>query len=408
MTDISQASHSTKTTQTQRIAGVGLLRTLGVLGGGQLGRMFCHAAQQMGFKTVVLDSDSASPAGLIAHEHIHTGFSDHAGLARLAAACDAITTEFENVPAQSLELLANTRPVHPSHSAVRVCQDRSLEKQWFADCDVPCAPNVTLRNEADCLAADVALFPAILKTATLGYDGKGQVSVQTKDDLLAAWQGLGGVRCVLEKKLALAFEVSVIVARGTDGAIVNLPVQQNHHVSGILAITQVPAPNVNAAQAEQAVAAAKAVAEKLNYVGVLCIEFFVLADGSLVANELAPRPHNSGHYSIEACDVSQYQLQVRTLAGLPLTQPRLTQAAVMVNVLGDVWFEGTGAKALQREPHWASVLAISGASLHLYGKAQPKIARKMGHITVTADTLDGAKIKAQACCALLGLPDYFA
>jgi 5-(carboxyamino)imidazole ribonucleotide synthase len=383
------------------------MKTLGVLGGGQLGRMFCHAAQQMGFKTVVLDADLNSPAGLIAHEHIQTGFSDESGLMRLATACDAITTEFENVPAKSLELLANTRPVHPSHSAVLVCQDRSLEKQWFADCGVPCAPNVTLRSEADCLAADATLFPAILKTATLGYDGKGQVSVQSKDDLLAAWQGLGGVRCVLEKKLALALEISVIVARGTDGAIVNLPVQQNHHVDGILAITQVPAPNVNAAQAEQVVAAAKAVAEKLNYVGVLCVEFFVLADGGLVANELAPRPHNSGHYSIEACDVSQYQLQVRTLAGLPLTQPRLTQAAVMVNLLGDVWFEGVGANAQQREPNWAGVLAISGAALHLYGKAQPKIARKMGHITVTADTLDEAKIKAQACCALLGLPSYW-
>jgi 5-(carboxyamino)imidazole ribonucleotide synthase len=407
MSDISQVPHSTKTTQTVRIAGVGLPRTLGVLGGGQLGRMFCHAAQEMGFKTVVLDADSNSPAGLIAHEHIQAGFGDEAGMARLAAVCDAITTEFENVPAQTLELLANTRPVHPSHSAVRVCQDRSLEKQWFADCGVPCAPNATLCNEGDCALVDVALFPAILKTATLGYDGKGQVSVQTKDELLVAWQGLGGVRCVLEKKLALAFEVSVIVARGADGKVVNLPVQQNHHVGGILAITQVPAPNVNAAQAEQAIAAAKAVAEKLNYVGVLCVEFFVLADGSLVANELAPRPHNSGHYSIEACDVSQYQLQVRTLAGLPLTQPRLTQAAVMVNLLGDVWFAGTDANAQQREPNWAGVLAISGASLHLYGKSQPKIARKMGHITVTADTLDEAKIKAQACCAVLGLPDYW-
>jgi 5-(carboxyamino)imidazole ribonucleotide synthase len=322
----------------------------------------------------------------------------------LANQCDAITTEFENVPAQALETLALRRPVHPSHTAVRVCQDRSSEKQWFADCGIACAPNVTLSSLADCQSVDANLFPAILKTAQLGYDGKGQVGVASPKDLLAAWLELGSVRCVLEKKLPLAYELSVIVARGADGVVVNLPVQQNLHVDGILAITQVPAPDISALQAEMAVQASKTLSARLGYVGVLCIEFFVLADGSLVANELAPRPHNSGHYSIEACDVSQYQLQVRTLAGLPLTQPRLTQAAVMVNVLGDVWFDGEQ----QREPNWAGVLAISGAALHLYGKLDAKRGRKMGHITVTADTLGKAKTKAQACCNLLGLPDYWA
>ncbi len=380
------------------------LKSLGVLGGGQLGRMFCHAAQQLGYRTVVLDADSNSPAGKIAHEHIQTAYLDSAGLAKLAASCDAITTEFENVPADALEALAKIRPVHPSHTAVRVCQDRSLEKQWFADCGVACAPNMTLSTAADCATAPAQLFPAILKTAQMGYDGKGQVSVATPADLLAAWQSLGGVRCVLERKLPLAFEISVIVARGADGTVVNLPVQQNMHVNGILAITQVPAPSLSALQAETAVQAAKTLAAKLHYVGVLCVEFFVLQDGSLVANELAPRPHNSGHYSIEACDVSQYQLQVRTLAGLPLTQPRLTQAAVMVNLLGDVWFEGD----VQREPNWAGALSIQGAALHLYGKLEAKRGRKMGHITVTADTLEEAKAKAQACCMVLGLPDYWA
>jgi 5-(carboxyamino)imidazole ribonucleotide synthase len=379
-------------------------QTLGVLGGGQLGRMFCHAAQQMGYKTVVMDADATSPAGMIAYEHIRRGYLDEAGLAQLAASCDAITTEFENVPAQALESLALLRPVHPSHTAVRVCQDRTLEKQWFADCGIACAPNVTLRTAQDCAAVDAALFPGILKTAQMGYDGKGQVSVAAASDLLAAWRGLGSVRCVLEKKLPLVNELSVIVARGADGTVVNLPVQQNLHVNGILAITQVPAPSISASQADTAVQAAKTLSQRLGYVGVLCIEFFVLSDGSLVANELAPRPHNSGHYSIEACDVSQYQLQVRTLAGLPLTQPRLTQAAVMVNLLGDVWFEGDTA----REPNWAGVLAISGAALHLYGKLEAKRARKMGHITVTADTLVEAKLKAQACCRALGLPDYWA
>jgi 5-(carboxyamino)imidazole ribonucleotide synthase len=379
-------------------------KTLGVMGGGQLGRMFCYAAQQLGFRTVVLDADTASPAGMIAHEHIRTGYLDEAGLAQLAASCDAITTEFENVPAQALESLALMRPVHPSHAAVRVCQDRTLEKQWFADCGIACAPNVTFSSEQDCAKVNGELFPGILKTAQMGYDGKGQVSVASANDLLAAWRGLGGVRCVLEKKLPLANELSVIVARGADGTVVNLPVQQNLHVNGILAITQVPAPSISASQAETAVQAAKTLSERLGYVGVLCIEFFVLSDGSLVANELAPRPHNSGHYSIEACDVSQYQLQVRTLAGLPLTQPRLTQAAVMVNLLGDVWFEGETV----REPNWAGVLSIQGAALHLYGKLDAKRARKMGHITVTADTLPEAIAKAQACCRGLGLPDYWA
>ncbi len=380
------------------------IQTLGVLGGGQLGRMFCHAAQQLGYTTVVLDADPSSPAGTIAHHHIQTGYLDEAGLAQLERSCDAITTEFENVPAQALERLAQSRPVHPSHSAVRVCQDRSLEKQWFADCQIACAPNLTLVSESDCLAVSANMFPAILKTAQMGYDGKGQVGVASAAQLPAAWLSLGGVRCLLEKKLALAYELSVIVARAADGTIVNLPVQQNKHVNGILAVTQVPAPNIVASQAESAVQAAKTLAARLDYVGVLCVEFFVLTDGSLVANELAPRPHNSGHYSIEACDVSQYQLQVRTLAGLALTQPRLTQAAVMVNLLGDAWFD----QGLKREPNWAGVLSVSGAALHLYGKLDAKPGRKMGHITVTADSLDQAKTKAQACCAALDLPDYWA
>jgi 5-(carboxyamino)imidazole ribonucleotide synthase len=386
-------------------------RTLGVLGGGQLGRMFCQAAQQLGFKTVVLDADSTSPAGAISHQHIQAAYDNTIALQQLATSCDAITTEFENVPADTLAFLASTVPVRPNHEAVRVCQDRTLEKQWFANCGIACAPNVTLYSLADCtaLAATSAhLFPAILKTARLGYDGKGQISVNTPTDLSAAWQSLGAVRCILEQKLPLAYEISVIVARGADGVIVNLPVQQNHHVDGILALTQVPAPNVNAVQNAQAIESAKTIAQCLDYVGVLCVEFFVLEDGRLVANELAPRPHNSGHYSIEACDVSQYQLQVRTVSGLPLTQPRQIQAAVMVNLLGDIWFDHSDHEhTVQREPNWAGILSIKGASLHLYGKTTPKTARKMGHITLTADTLDEANAQARVCCEVLGLQHYY-
>ncbi len=376
--------------------------TLGVMGGGQLGRMFVQAAQRMGFRCVVLDADPASPAGLIAHQHIQTRYLDPEGLAQLAAQCGAITTEFENVPAQALRLLADTSTVYPSAEAVAICQDRALEKRYFQQSGVPCAPFAELKTLADCTAVSAALFPAILKTAQMGYDGKGQASVASAAQLPAAWQQLGGVRCVLEQKLPLAFEISVIVARGADGAMVNLPVQQNLHRNGILHTTQVPAPNVPPTTQQAAIAAAQKIAAEIGYVGVLCVEFFVLQNGDLVANEIAPRPHNSGHYSIDACDTDQYELQVRTLAQLPLVQPVLMQPAVMLNLLGDAWFEN-GNSNLGREPNFAAVLAVAGAKLHLYGKTEPKIGRKMGHITVVAPSLAAANAGAAACAAMLGM-----
>jgi 5-(carboxyamino)imidazole ribonucleotide synthase len=376
--------------------------TLGVIGGGQLGRMFVQAAQRMGFATAVLDADAASPAGLIAHLHLRAGYLDEAALAQLAAQCDAVTTEFENVPAQALRVLAGKTTVFPSAAAVSVCQDRALEKQYFQRSGVPCAPFAELTTLADCESVAKELFPAILKTAQMGYDGKGQIAVASAADLPAAWQSLGDVRCVLEQKLPLAFEISVIVARGADGAMVNLPVQQNLHRNGILHTTQVPAPDVPAATAAAAIAAAKKIAVEIGYVGVVCVEFFVLQNGDLVANEIAPRPHNSGHYSLDACDVNQYELQVRTLAQLPLVQPVLMQPAVMLNLLGDAWFEN-GDSTVVREPDFAAVLAIQGVQLHLYGKTEPKIGRKMGHITVVAASLATANAGAAACAAVLGM-----
>ena len=247
-----------------------------------------------------------------------------------------------------------------------------------------------------------ALLPGILKTARLGYDGKGQVSVSDAEALAAAWDRLHRVPCVLERRLPLACELSVIVARGEDGHCVSLPVQQNLHRDGILAVTRVPASDLPAATAAAAVAHATRLAEALRYVGVLCVEFFVLADGSLVANEMAPRPHNSGHYSIDACDVSQFELQVRTLAGLPLAAPRLHSAAVMLNLLGDLWL-AEGAQA-PRTPDWAAVLALPGVHLHLYGKAEARRGRKMGHLTVTAPDAATAQGVAAEVCARLGLP----
>jgi 5-(carboxyamino)imidazole ribonucleotide synthase len=377
--------------------------TLGVMGGGQLGRMFVHAAQQMGYLTAVLDADVASPAGLVAHRHIRAGYLDRDGLQALAQHSAAITTEFENVPAAALASLAAQRPVAPSAQSVEVCQDRAREKAHFVRCGVPCAPHAAIESAAQLAAVGDDLLPGILKTARMGYDGKGQVRVRTRDELGAAWSSLKNAPCVLEKMLPLAYEVSVIVARGAGGELVHLPLQQNLHRDGILAVTQVPAPDLTHEVQQRTVAAAQRIAAEMAYVGVLCVEFFVLADGSVVANEMAPRPHNSGHYSIDACDVSQFELQVRTLTNAPLVAPRLHSPAVMLNLLGDLWFrDGPDARA----PAWDRILALPGAHLHLYAKAQALPGRKMGHLTFTGATPEQARASALQAAALLGLAPF--
>jgi 5-(carboxyamino)imidazole ribonucleotide synthase len=376
--------------------------TLGVLGGGQLGRMFVHAAQTLGFETLVLDPDPHSPAGGAGNYQLCAPYDDERALAEMAGRCDAVTTEFENVPAPSLASLAQDIPVAPSASAVAICQDRSAEKSHFGRAGVPCAPYAVIETTGQLAAVTDDLLPGILKTARLGYDGKGQVMVADRDALEAAWLQLRQVPCVLEKKLALDYELSIIVARAADGTLVNLPVQQNLHRSGILALTTVPAPDVTQSQSDQAIARASAIAESMDYVGVLCVEFFVLQDGSLVANEMAPRPHNSGHYSIDACDLSQFELQVRTLTGLPLVTPRQHSPCEMVNLLGDLWLEN----GHEREPDWAALLALPGMHLHLYGKRHARPGRKMGHLTVTAATPALARERANAAAAVLGLQGF--
>ncbi|KRC27361.1 5-(carboxyamino)imidazole ribonucleotide synthase [Acidovorax sp. Root217] len=377
--------------------------TLGVLGGGQLGRMFVHTAQAMGYFTAVLDADPTSPAGLVSHHHIETGYEDAAGLAELARVADAVTTEFENVPATALAALGALRPVSPAAGAVAVAQDRAQEKAHFVRCGVPCAPYAVIETAAQLAAVSPDLLPGILKTARMGYDGKGQVRVKTAAELAAAWNSVGQVACVLEKMLPLALECSVIVARGADGACVHLPVQRNLHRDGILAVTEVHAGNLPDDLARQAIAGAISVATGLSYVGVLCVEFFVLQDGALVVNEIAPRPHNSGHYSQNACDVSQFELQVRTMAGLPLTQPRQHSPAVMLNLLGDLWFAADGSG---QTPPWAEILALPGTHLHLYGKREAKPGRKMGHLNITADSADAARATALKAAALLGIAPF--
>lgn len=354
------------------------------------------AAQTLGFRVCVLDPAADGPASAVADDHIRADFSDAAALARLGARCAASTTEFENVPAAALEALARTGLVSPAAASVALAQDRGLEKQFIASCAIEVAPHALI-GAADQIDAAGALLPGILKTATMGYDGKGQVRVASLAEAHAAWHRLGEVACVLERQLDLALEISVIVCRARDGAAVAFPIAENQHRDGILAASLVPA-RIPEALAARARAAALALAGRMNYSGVLCVEFFVLADGRLIANEIAPRPHNSGHFTIDACLTSQFEQQARILAGLPLGDPGLIQQAVMLNILGDAWFDPAGGA---HRPRFDAVLAVPGAALHLYGKNAPRRGRKMGHVTLRAPTLDAALQRAAEVAAAL-------
>ncbi|MYN13204.1 5-(carboxyamino)imidazole ribonucleotide synthase [Pusillimonas sp. TS35] len=378
---------------------------LGMIGGGQLGRMFCQAAQSMGYKVAVLDPDVHSPAGAVAELYIRAGYDDPGGLAQLSQRCPAISTEFENVPATSLDVLARTSKVSPGAHAVAVAQDRITEKAFIQKAGVPVAPHAAIRAESDLAAAPVTLYPGILKAARLGYDGKGQARVRNHDEALAAFRSFGGVPCVLEAMLPLASELSVVMARGHDGQVAFYPCARNEHRDGILAVSTVDAGRAGEAGDEtldgRAARAAVAIAEALGYVGVMCVEFFVLRDGSLVANEIAPRPHNSGHYTMDACACSQFEQQARVMAGLPLGDTRCLVSSVMLNILGDVWFDpATGA---QREPDWRAVLAVPGARLHLYGKAEARRGRKMGHVNIVGATLAEAQARTARVAQALGI-----
>ncbi|ALK99016.1 phosphoribosylaminoimidazole carboxylase [Massilia sp. WF1] len=380
---------------------------LGVMGGGQLGRMFAQAAQAMGYKVAVLEPSADCPAGQVAEDLVEAGYTDAAGLDALASRCAAVTTEFENVPAASLSRLAQQVFVAPDAHGVSVAQDRIAEKSFFVACadksGVMPAPHKVIASQEDIDAIADELLPGILKTVRMGYDGKGQVRVRSREDVRAAFESMGKVTCLLEKMLPLAYEVSVLTARGHDGASVVYPIAENVHRDGILFTTTVPGPNVSADCARKAQDAARAIVAELAYVGVLCIEFFVLEDGSLVVNEMAPRPHNSGHYTIDACITSQFAQQVRAMARLPLGDVRQHSPAVMLNILGDVWFDGAGEADPVREPAWDKVLALPGANLHLYGKDDPRRGRKMGHVTFVAPTLDEAQRQFAAACAILGI-----
>ena len=374
---------------------------LGLLGGGQLGRMFCMAAQSLGYKVAVLDPGADSPAGSVADRHIHSDYLAPAGLARLAALARAATTEFENVPAEALEFLGRSARVTPAAPSVAIAQDRIREKTFLRDNGFGVVPFAVVKAEADLLKLEASLVPGILKSARLGYDGKGQVRIGRIDQIAPAFATMGRVPCVLEKFVDLACEVSVIVARNAAGDTATWPVAENRHRDGILDVSIAPA-RVSDDLADSARDVATRVATALDYRGVLCVEMFVTRQGQLLVNELAPRPHNSGHYTIDACVTSQFEQQARVLAGLPLGDTRQHEPAVMINLLGDLWFEG--ASTTVREPDWLAVLRHPQAKLHLYGKSEPRRGRKMGHVTCLAPTLGDALAVAAAIKRDLGIP----
>ena len=366
--------------------------TLGMLGGGQLGRYFVMSAHRLGYQVIVLDPDPASIAGAAADAQIVAAYDDAEALRDLASRCDAVTCEFENVPAASLALLEQHLPVRPAASAVRVCQDRREEKAFLTRAGVPVAPNLTLLPGEPLPALPNDLFPAILKTAREGYDGKGQWTIHQADELPAALAA-SGVPCVLEKRLPLEGEFALTLARSPSGAISALPLVQNWHSGGILDQTRSPA-NVPALEAE-AQRIAEHIIAALDYVGVLTVEFF-LVGGTLLVNEMAPRPHNSGHPSIDNAGCSQFELQVRALCDLPLPAKAEVCPAILLNLLGDLWQDGT--------PDWAAALALPGVHLHLYGKGDARPGRKMGHVTVTGTDWSAVETTAHQLRALLGLP----
>ncbi|HEX7024671.1 MAG TPA: 5-(carboxyamino)imidazole ribonucleotide synthase, partial [Gemmatimonadales bacterium] len=334
-----------------------------------------------------------SPAGRIATRHLEAPYEDPSALEELARLSEAVTTEFENIPARALEFLAPRVRVRPGAAALATAQDRVSEKQFLREAGVDTAPFAPVRDADELERAwDAVGAPALLKTSRLGYDGKGQVEVASREDARRAFAGLGGVSCVLERKLRLEGEISVVMARAEDGTMAAFPPGENRHARGILDTTTVPA-RFPAPLLHRAVTLAGQVATRLEYVGVLGLELFVADGGKLYANEIAPRPHNSGHFTQNACDVCQFEQQVRALTGLPLATPRLLTPVCMINLLGDLWRRG--------EPHWAAALALPGVALHLYGKKEPRPGRKMGHLNCMAESADEAEALARRALAVL-------
>ena len=361
---------------------------LGVLGSGQLGRMFTIAARRMGYRVHTYSPDSDTPTGQVADVEVAAAYDDADALRAFAGKVAVVTFEFENVPSAATEVLASMVPVRPSPLALHVSQQRAREKRFLASHGIPTVPFDVATTAAELTAALERIgAPAIVKTAAFGYDGKGQMSANGVSDGARIWTALGGGELVVEKRISLQAELSVIAARGLDGQVAQYPLFENRHHNHILDVTTSPA-LVPPAVAAQATEIGRAALEALNYVGLLCIEFFLSTEGELMVNELAPRPHNSGHLTFDAAVTSQFEQQVRSVCGLPLGSTDLMRPAAMANLLGDLWAGG--------EPDWAAACAHPEVKLHLYGKVVPKPGRKMGHLTATGRTVHEAQDRVVA------------
>ena len=361
--------------------------TVGVVGGGQLGRYFVLEARRLGYHTWVLDPDANAPAMQLAEHCLVAAYDDAAALQQLGQACDAVTVEFENVPAKSLELLDTLCRVAPSADSIRVAQDRDLEKKTAQKYGLSPVPYATISATTDIPAAMASVsFPAILKTSRLGYDGKGQHVCHNQQELMDAFDAVGQAECVLEQRVDLLAEVSVVLARRPDGEIAVFPLSRNVHVGGILSTSTVPS-GLDSQLLSSAENLARKLADGLDYVGVLAVEFFIDREGKVLFNEMAPRPHNSGHYTLDATVTSQFEQQLRALCNLPLGDTKLLSPVSMINVLGDVWSDA--------DPDWLWMFAQAGVHLHLYGKSEARAGRKMGHINCLSDSPEQALKCAQ-------------
>lgn len=348
---------------------------IGILGGGQLGMMLATVAKQFGYSVAILEPDLNCPAARLADRHIATSYTDPDGLCQLAELCAVVTTEFENVPAASIEQIAQITAVYPTAKAIKIAQNRIAEKNFFQQIGLKTAQFAAINSLDDCNSVPEELFPAILKTTTLGYDGKGQVTVANQAELQSAYSTLGAVECILEQKVQLSKEVSIIVARNCHG-VSSFPLIENQHRNGILDISYIPA-NVTQTIQQQASVAAINLVNQLEYVGLLTIEFFITQDNQLLVNEIAPRPHNSGHITLESTITSQYEQQLRAICGLSLGSTALKQSGAMLNLLGDVWLDP------EINPNQILLNNFPDAKFHCYGKNVAKLGRKMGHISLT-------------------------
>jgi len=373
--------------------------TIGVLGGGQLGRMLTMAARRMGYRVVSwIGGPDTGPAGM-ADVVIEEAFDSPGALAAFLSQCDVATVEFENIPQSLLNAIAAAIPLMPGAAPVSICQHREREKRFLSENGFPCAA-FSVVESAEQLRIALQALPengGILKTAEFGYDGKGQISVNRGSDSEEIWASFDAPRAVLEEKITLSAELSVLVVRDQFGNAATYDPVENIHRDHILDVSIVPA-RLDRDLMKKAEAIAIGIAIALDYIGILAVEFFISGDGNLLVNEMAPRPHNSGHHTIDACETSQFEQQLRVIVGFPIGSTRLQNPAVMLNLLGEVWLNNAG------EPDWQSILDLPGASLHLYGKHEARSGRKMGHLTFTALTLDSALALQKKARGILRLP----